>query len=68
MKKYVIAIEESYVKDFEVEAEDLGEALNLAEEKYRTGEFSMDGCTRNAVQMAIDKPSDEATEWIELKL
>ncbi len=68
MKKYVIAIEESYVKEFEVEAEDSEEALNLVEEKYRSGEFSMDGCTCNAVQMAITEPSKKATEWIELKL
>lgn len=41
MKKYKIEIEEILQKVFDVEAESLDEALNIAEDKYREGEYEL---------------------------
>ena len=40
--KYTITIEETVAKDFEVEAGNAEEAYNLAERKYKVGEFVLD--------------------------
>ena len=42
MKKYAIAIEETVVKEFEVYAGDSEEAMEIAEKKYKNGEFILD--------------------------
>lgn len=39
MKKYMIAIEETVVEEFEVEANNFDEALNIAAKKYYDCEF-----------------------------
>lgn len=41
MKKYKIEIEEILQKVFDIEAESLDEALNIAEDKYREGEYEL---------------------------
>ena len=38
-KKFVVAIEETVVKEFEVYAKNEDEALEMAEKKYISGEF-----------------------------
>lgn len=43
MKKFNITIEETLSKTFTVIAEDAESALALSEEKYKTGEFVIDG-------------------------
>ena len=65
MKKFTIAIVEFIVEEFEVEANDFGEALDIAAEKYRKGEFVL--CTGEVhfKQMAIVKPTCESTGWTE---
>ena len=63
--KYTITIEETCAKDFEIEAESANEAYEMAEQKYKTGEFVIDPGECQFRQMAITKPSDEATEWRE---
>ena len=63
--KYTITIEETCAKDFEIEAESANEAYEMAEQKYKTGEFVLDPGECQFRQMAITKPSDEATEWQE---
>ncbi len=63
--KYTITIEETCAKDFEIEAESANEAYEMAEQKYKTGEFVLDPGECQFRQMAITKPSDEATEWRE---
>ena len=63
--KYTITIEETNAKDFEIEAESAEEAYEMAEQKYKDGEFILDPGECQFRQIAITKPSDEATEWRE---
>lgn len=65
MKKYTIAIEETVVEEFEVEAIDFGDALNIAAEKYRNGEFVLSPGEAQFKQMTIVAPKSEVTEWNE---
>ncbi len=65
MKKYTIAIEETIVDEFEIEANDFNEAMNIAEEKYRKGEFVLSPGEVQFKQIAVISPSCERTEWNE---
>ena len=65
MKKYIIAIEETVVDEFEIEANDFEEALAIATEKYRKGELVLCPGELQFKQIAILKPDYESTEWIE---
>lgn len=65
MKKFVITIEETVCQNFEVEAENAEQAMEFAENKYQNGEFVLEPGEVCFKQMAIMKPDDEATEWIE---
>ena len=65
MKKYTIAIEETVVEEFEVEANNFREALDIASEKYCKGEFVLSPGEVQFKQMAIVKPRCESTEWNE---
>ena len=63
--KYTITIEETVAKDFEVEASSANEAYEIAEQKYKSGEFILDPGDCQFRQIAITAPSDEVTEWKE---
>lgn len=63
--KYTITIEETCTKDFDIEADSTEEAYETAEQKYKSGEFVLDPGECQFKQIAITKPSDEATEWRE---
>ena len=63
--KYTITIEETVAKDFEIEAESAEEAYEIAEQKYKSGEFVLDPGECQFKQIAITSPSKEATEWRE---
>lgn len=63
--KYTITIEETCAKDFEIEADSADEAYEIAEQKYKNGEFILDPGECQFRQIAITKPSNEATEWRE---
>ena len=65
MKKFTIAIEEMVLQDFEIEAEDGEQAMNIAEEKYKNGEFVLEPGHLVCKQMSIISPNDEITEWTE---
>lgn len=63
--KYIITIEETNVKDFEIEAESAEEAHKIAERKYKSGEFVLDPGECQFKQIAITSPNNESTEWRE---
>ena len=63
--KYTITIEETCTKDFEIEAGNAEEAYETVEQKYKSGEFVLDPGDCQFKQIAITKPSNEATEWRE---
>lgn len=63
MKKYTIAIEETVVEEFEIEANDFSEALDIASEKYRKGEIVLCSGEVQFKQIAVVKPDCESTEW-----
>lgn len=63
--KFRIAIEETVVQEFDIEAEDAGEAIELAEAKYKSGELVLTPGEVHNKQMAIVAPDNEATEWSE---
>ncbi len=63
MKKYIVAIEETIVQEFELAADNADEALNVAKEKYRNGEFVLDAGEVQLKQMSVILPQDKATEW-----
>ena len=65
MTKYTIAIEETVVEEFEIEANDFGEALDIAAEKYHKGEIVLCPGEVQFKQMAVVKPDSESTEWSE---
>ncbi|MBQ3088521.1 MAG: protein dpnD [Clostridia bacterium] len=65
MKKFTIAIEETVVEEFEIKAKNFEEALEIAAEKYRKGEFVLCPGEVQFRQMAVVKPSLESTEWTE---
>ena len=66
MKKFVVSIEEHICKDFHVEANDIEEAMEIAEEKYKKGEFVLDPGEVQAKLMMVHEPeTNEFTEWKE---
>ncbi len=62
--KFVINIEEVVSQDFEVEAEDAGEAIEIAEEKYKKGVFVLEPGNLVYKQMAVMEPENKACEWV----
>ena len=64
--KFKITIEEHVSQVFEVEAMDIDEAMEIAEEKYYDGEFVLEpGEVTARLMMAEDEFGDEQTEWVE---
>lgn len=64
--KFKIIIEEHMCGVFEVEAIDIEEAMKMAQDKYKMGEFVVkhDDCS-TALMMAEDELTGETTEWEE---
>lgn len=65
MKKFIIAIEETVVEEFEIIAENAENAMRIAEKKYKNGEFVLTPGEAQFKQMSIINPEDESTEWVE---
>ena len=65
MKTFTIAIEETVVEEFKVIANDVEEALKIAEHKYRNEEFILCPGEVQSRQMAVLNLSNEVTEWVE---
>lgn len=65
--KYTITIEETCTKDFDIEADSAEKAYKIVEHKYKSGEFVLDPGECQFRQMTITNPSEESTEWRELR-
>lgn len=66
MKEFTITVEERICKDFKVKANSIEEAMSIAEENYKNGEFSLDpGELQSTLAMAYAPETNESTEWKE---
>lgn len=65
MRKFIVAIEETVVEEFEVIAENAEQAMDIAKQKYNDCEFVLEPGKLISKQMAIAKPDEEVTEWYE---
>lgn len=69
-KKYNVSIEQPMCKtfEFEVEAENIDEALEIATQKYNAGEFIIgaDDIGTDAQIMASADDESESTEWTDM--
>lgn len=65
MKKFVIAIEETLVQEFEVIVDSAEKAMEIAEDQYKKGILVLSPGEAQFKQMAIVKPENEAIEWCE---
>lgn len=66
MRKFTITIEEHIGQTFTVYAADLGDAMEIAEDNYKRGEFVIEPKTPTArLMMAVDEADGTETEWKE---
>lgn len=66
MKIFKITIEESISQSFDIKAETIEEAMEIAERDYNDGYLVVDNGDLVAKQMmAEDEEENEVTEWIE---
>ena len=66
MKKFYILIEEHTQEKFEIEAEDMDKAFNIAEKKYYNGEFVLEpGNVSHRLMSGESADGKECTEWVE---
>jgi hypothetical protein len=62
--KFKVAIEETVVQKFEVEADTAEKALDIAREKYRNNEFVVENGECQNTIMAVVEPLNQSTEWV----
>lgn len=65
MKSYVIAIEETVVQNFEVEANSQEEALSKVETGYKNGHYVLESGEVQAKKMSVLNSGNESDKWIE---
>ena len=65
MKKFNITIEELLVQEFTLTAKNAEEAVALAKEKYRDGEFILDFGEVQFKRLAVTDPYGASSEWSE---
>ena len=61
----MIALEETVVGEFEVQAENFSQALDIAEDKYKSGEFVLEPGEVTFKQISVIAPDNESTDWKE---
>lgn len=64
-KVFKIYIEEHINKVFEVEATDIEEAMQLAEERYHKGEYVLGGDSEVTARLMQAWGDGDYTEWVE---
>jgi len=64
--KFKVCIEEMVSEEFEIEAEDAGEAMEIAEKEYFEGKLVLEPGNLCSTQIAITKPEEEVCEWVEI--
>lgn len=62
--KFTVSIEETIVQDFEIEAESLDEAMEIAEKKYKAGEIVLEPGEPQFRQMSAND-GNHYTDWRE---
>lgn len=66
MKKITVTIEEHITQDFVVEANDMEEAMEIAKEKYKNGDFViLPGVVNTTLMAAYEPGTNEYTEFVE---
>lgn len=61
--KFKIAIEETVVQEFEVEADTAEDALDIAREKYRNKEFVVEDGECQDTVIAVFQRCKQITDW-----
>lgn len=65
--KFMITIEEHIVQSFEIEADNIAAAKDLATEKYKNDEFVLDNAELHQASVQVLNPeTNESTEFIEI--
>ena len=64
-KIYYVTIEETVSQTFAIEADDIGEAMDVAEEQYNNGEIVLEPGNLVCRQMMADDGNGDCTEWTE---
>lgn len=65
MKRFVVTIEEHISQAFEVEANDIEEAMEIAEESYNNGGFVLEPGEVTAKLIMADDGNGDCTDWTE---
>lgn len=63
--KITVIIEEHISQAFEVEADSLEEATEIAEQKYYDGEFVVDAFNAPNAKLMMADDGEYCTEWVE---
>ena len=63
--KIKVIIEEHISGEFEVEAADIEEAMEIAEQKYWDGKFVVDSMSMPTARLMMADDGNECTEWVE---
>lgn len=65
-QKYVVTIEEVVAESFDIEAESMEQAIQIAQDKYRKYEIILEPRYLISKQMKCDYPANEiTTDWFE---
>lgn len=65
-RKFIVTIEETLSDTYEVYADDVKQAVMIAEEKYKSEEYVLEpGNILSKKMMVEDSCKDECTDWIE---